>query len=203
MKNHLQMNWWKYLLIILLPVIMWCSIFNAMTASHTTERVNVLYLGEGLDSATLQQQLAEALPQLTRQAISAVAVDTMVLRDNYSGTLLTARCFDYDILILQQDYMAENIGQGVFTRLTQQMLSQFPNARLYTEQTEDAGALAFGFVLYDGQGESPFARCYTGSQNCYLFISPYSENFDGLNESGAAGNDAALKAAQYLMGETP
>jgi hypothetical protein len=26
MKNHLQFNWWKYLVILLIPIIVWCSI---------------------------------------------------------------------------------------------------------------------------------------------------------------------------------
>lgn len=199
MRNHLQFNWWKYLAVIVLPVILWCSVFSAIAEPNSDQQVNVLYVGESLDTQSLRQQLADAMPQLTQQQIKSVAVDTALLDGSSYNALLTARCFDYDILILEESSLQKNTGQTVFTRLTSKLLEQFPNTPHYTEEVEDGGTLAFGLVLYDGTAENTFSACYTGSQTCYLFISPYSVNFDTLNENGTAGNDAALKAAQYLL----
>lgn len=70
--------------------------------------------------------------------------------------------------------------------------------RLYQEDVTDAGVLTYGFQL-DPAAQNPFAAHYNGSEKCCLFVSPYSVNFNALNEYGTAGNDGALKAAQYLL----
>ncbi len=203
MKNHLQWNWWKYLMVILLPTVIWCSVFQALAQPGKEQQVKLLYFGENLDAQALQQQLAEALPGLTDQQLRSVTVDTAQPEEKSYASLLRARCYEYDLILLEESWLRENLGQSIFVRLTEPMQAQFPNAQPYTEQTEDGDILTYGFVLYDIQNRNNFASCYSGSQRCYLFISPYSVNFDGLNENGTAGNDGALKAAQYLLEMTP
>lgn len=199
MKNHLQFNWWKYLVIILVPTILWCSIFSALKKPDPHQRVHILYIGENLDAEGLQTELNKALPSLTSQQLKAVTVTVAPPGETAYGTL-EVRCFDYDILIFEESSMPKNVGQAVFVRLTDGLLQQFPNAKLYQENVEDAGILTYGFLPEAG---SRFAAHYTGKQPCYLLISPRSENFDTLNENGRAGNDAALRAAQYLLEITP
>lgn len=195
MKNHLQYNWWKYLAILLIPIILWCSVFSAMRKPAPDQRVHILYIGSGLDAEGLQAQLANALPDLTSQQLKAVTV-TVASPGETAYSTLEVRCFDYDILIFEQSSMPENVGQAVFVRLTDSMLSQFPDATLYQEDVSDAGILTYGFQLH---ADTRFAKHYASDQTCYLFISPWSENFDALNENGRAGNDAALRTAQYLL----
>ncbi len=197
MKNHLQFNWWKYILIFLIPVILWCSVFSALKAPDPHQRVHILYIGSSLDAEGLQAQLADALPDLTQQQLKAVTV-TVASPGELSYSTLEVRCFDYDILVFEESSMPKNVGQAVFVRLTDELIEQFPSAALYQEDVADAGVLTYGFQI-DCTGHSPFAAHYSGRENCYLFVSPQSVNFDTLNENGRAGNDGALKAAQYLL----
>lgn len=195
MKHHLQFNWWKYLLLLLIPIIFWCSVFGAMKKPAAHQRVHILYIGSNLDAEGLQTQLQSAYPDLTDQQLKAVTV-TVAVPGESSYIALEARCFDYDILIFEQSSMPENVGQAVFVRLTDDLVAQFPEAALYQEDVADAGILTYAFRL---EKNSRFGAHYTGSEPCYLFISPQSKNFDTLNENGRAGNDAALRLAQYLL----
>ena len=195
MKHHLQFNWWKYLLILLIPILIWCSVFDALKKPAPDQRLHILYIGESLDAEALQTELINALPSLTLQQLKAVTV-TVAGPGETAYSTLEVRCFDYDILIFEESSMPKNVGQAVFVRLTDQLLQQFPDTTLYQEDVVDAGSLTYGFLLPSG---SRFAEHYSGSQTCCLFISPRSENFDTLNENGRTGNDAALKAVQYLL----
>lgn len=195
MKNHLQFNWWKYLVIILIPIILWCSIFSALKKPDPDQRVHILYIGEHLDTEALQTELKNVLPSLTAQQLKAVTV-TVAPPGEAAYSTLEVRCFDYDILIFEESSMPKNVGQAVFVRLTDELLKQFPDAKLYQEDVPDAGILTYALQFQAG---TRFAEYYTGDQTCYLFVSPRSENFDTLNENGRAGNDGALKAAQYLL----
>lgn len=197
MRNHLQYNWWKYLIVIFIPIILWCSIFSSLKAPAPEQRVHILYVGSDLDTQKLQDQLAAALPGLTSQQLKAITVTTADTQ-TLSYSTLDVRCFDYDILIFQESSMPENVGQAVFVRLTDALLEQFPQGIFYQENVADAGILTYGFVISPAD-HTPFADCYTGTENCFLFISPRSVNFDALNENGRAGNDGGLKAAQYLL----
>lgn len=198
MKNHLQFYWWKYLALALLPILLWTGVFQLLAQPKANERVHVLYIGSDLDTIHLQQELKAILPGMTEQELFSVAVDSEAIPKEQFFNTLTARCFDYDLIIIQESYMRRNIGQAVFVRLLPELTEQLPNALPYREQAEDT-LLTFGYVLYDGQGENRFSQSYYGKEKCYAFISPESVNFDTLNEKGSAGDDAALKALQYLM----
>ena len=201
MRSHLQYSWWKYLAIVLIPVIVWSSIFNILRTPDPDQRVHILYVGSHLDTQVLQSKLSAVLPGLTSQELKSVTVTTADT-EAMSYSTLDARCFDYDILIFEESYMPEKVGQAVFVRLTDALLKQFPQAVYYQEDVEDAGILTYGFCISPTE-HTPFTDCYSGTQRCYLFVSPRSVNFDTLNENGRAGNDGALKAAQYLLEKTP
>ena len=197
MRNHLQYNWWKYIIIIIFPIFLWTGIFSSLKAPDPDERVHILYVGQGLDTQQLQTRLTTVLPQRTTQQLKSITVTTADAA-SLSYSTLDVRCFDYDILIFQESSMPENVGQAVFVRLTEDLLAQFPQGISYVETVADAGVLTYGFAIAPGD-HTPFTNYYTGTEKCYLFISPRSVNFDALNENGSAGNDAGLKAAQYLL----
>ena len=197
MRNHLQFHWWKYAIVILLPIILWTSIFSSLKAPAPEQRVHILYVGQSLDTERLQNQLTAALPELTTQQLKAVTVTTADTTP-LSYDTLDVRCFDYDILLFEESSMPENVGQAVFVRLTEALLAQLPDTRVYQEDVAEAGVLTYGFVI-SPNAQTRLSDCYRGNQNCYLFISPRSVNFDTLNENGRAGNDAGLKAAQFLL----
>lgn len=202
MRNQFQFTWWKYLFAILIPIALWCSIFDILAQPAKHERLNILYVGSNLDSISLQQEITSILPELTDQPIKSVCVDAVSSEEMESASVLTARTFEYDILIFEESSKISNMGQNVFASLSDELISHFPDTPLYTENTE-VGPLTYGLILFDGTSANRFSACYSGKETCYLFISPKSENFDTLNQNGEAGNDAALKTAQYLLELTP
>ena len=196
MRRHLQYNWWKYLLVVLLPVIIWLTVFAQMAKPASNTRLRVLYVGDGLDPSGFQQELTLQLSELSTQVLQEIAV-TQVSPVGISYTeYLTARCFDYDLLILSPDWCPEGIGRAVFSRIPTALLSSFPSSDVYTEVVEKSD-LPYAFVLPE---TSPF---YSFSSDkgrpCLLFPSPESVNLDGKNEKGNLGDDAALQAMRYLL----
>lgn len=196
MKRHLQYNWWKYLLAILLPLIIWSTVFEQMSKPANNARLRVLYVGDGLDPSGFQQELTLQLSELSTQVLQEIAV-TQVSPVGISYTeYLTARCFDYDLLILSPDWCPEGIGQAVFSRIPPALLDSFPSSDVYTEVVEKSD-LPYAFVLPE---TSPF---YSFSSDrgrpCLLFPSPESVNLDKKNGKGDLGDDAALQAMRYLL----
>ena len=196
MRRHLQYNWWKYLLVVLLPIIIWLTVFEQMAKPANNARLHILYVGKGLDSQSLQQELTHQLTQMSKQVLQEIAV-TQVSPVGISYTeYLTARCFDYDLLILSPDWCPEGIGQAVFSRIPPALLDSFPSSDVYTEVVEKSD-LPYAFVLPE---TSPF---YSFSSDrgrpCLLFPSPESVNLDKKNGKGDLGDDAALQAMRYLL----
>lgn len=179
MRRHLQYNWWKYLLVVLLPIIIWLTVFEQMAKPANNARLHVLYVGKGLDSQSLQQELTHQLTQMSKQVLQEITV-TQVSPVGISYTeYLTARCFDYDLLILSPDWCPEGIGQAVFSRIPPALLDSFPSSDVYTEVVEKSD-LPYAFVLPE---TSPF---YSFSSDrgrpCLLFPSPESVNLDKKTE---------------------
>lgn len=191
MKQYLQYNWWKYLAIILIPIMLWCSIFEILQKPAAHQRMRILYIGENLDAAALQQKLSSALPTLTDQPLREIRVKN---EQHCDSTMLTARCFEYDLILIEASCLPEKAGQRVFGELTPELLSLFSAAPLYEEAVENAKK-NYGFLMEPDE-KSVFSSCYSGKNTCYLFFSPESVNCN------PDGNNAALKAAYYLMEST-
>lgn len=196
MKRHLQYNWWKYLLVILLPVIIWSTVFEQMAKPASNARLRVLYVGDELDSSGFQQELTLQLSELSTQLLQEITI-TQVSPVGISYTeYLTARCFDYDLLILSPDWCPEGIGQAVFSRIPTALLASFPSSDVYTEVVEESD-LPYAFVLPETSSFYSFSS--DKERPCLLFPSPESVNLDEKNGKGNPGDDAAFQAMRYLL----
>ncbi|MCQ2419172.1 MAG: hypothetical protein MJ085_05230 [Clostridia bacterium] len=195
MKRHLQYHWWKYLLAVLLPVILWCVIFNAVTKPKQNEALRVLYIGDNLDTQRLQDELKAALPQMTDQSLLEITVAQSRPNGLALGELLTARQFEYDILILAQKDCPETVGQSFFSPLPVDAVSSITP---YTESVEGK-TVSYGIVLSE---KTRFASCLTEPADCILFFSRESVNLAGKNGKGNKQDNAALCAAVFLLEET-
>lgn len=202
MNRHLQLNWWKYAAVAFAAIALWCGIFSSLSSPAQNEQLSILYMGDALDADGLQAYLQAAMPSITQQTIRKVRVTATVPDGMNSKSLLMTYCASYDLIIIQQSHLAPNVGQTIFARLTEDMLSCFPDAKTYTEPVE-GGTLPFGLVLYDGSHQNNFSAFCAGAECCYLFFSPYSVNFDGLNEYGQAGNDAGIATVQLFLEHSP
>lgn len=183
MKRYWQYNWWKYVAVILLPIILWTTLFDILKQPAPEERLRILYIGESLNTAALEEELAAWLPDHTAQKLKEISVNTEQRCDT---TLLTARCFEYDIIIIENPHLPQNVGRQVFSSLSEHR--QFPNAALYYEEEIPCG------YLLEAETSTGFSAHYAGQNTCCLFFSPESVNCDP-----EAGTDAALQAAKYLL----
>lgn len=199
MKQHLQYHWWKYLLAAILPLILWYSLFSLLLKPARNAQLRILFVGEGIHTQALEEDLAQALPSLSCQTLEEITVTQSLPSAVSYHEFLTARNFDYDILILTESYMRESIGQNFFSRLPQSLSALFPDTARYTEVIEGTD-LAYALIPSEG---ARFGTFYTGSERCYLFFSPESVNLGPANKNGITADDAAVKAAQYLLEVTP
>lgn len=198
LKSHMQYHWWKYLLVILTSVMVWCMVFNALAQPADNEKLKVLFVGEKLDTAGLEQAITALLPEVTEQAVRQVEVTQTVIEGQAAYQVLEMRTYEYDIVIISQSYLQENMGLSLFSgAMTAQMQQYFSGVPLYTELREQE-QVPSGFLLEAGAGA--FGTYYAGQEQCYLFPSPQSVNFDRLNGQGQAGDDCALRIMAYLMG---
>lgn len=202
MKNHLQFSWWKYLLVLLIPAVIWSSVFKALAEPKPDERVGVLYVGQSLNAALLQQQLTDALPELSDQPLLEVTVTQTEIPELSYRNVLVSRTFEYDIMIIEESSLQPGGNQMIFGTLPDALQESFPGGIFYTEDAGEGEMLPVGMILDPGV-KTRFSACYTGDQRCYLFFSPESVNFDTRNGNGNPGNDAALQATYYLLERTP
>lgn len=184
MKRHLQYNWMKYLAVLLLPLLVWPTAFHLREQQLQDRQLSILFVGEGLDCAQLQDTLAGQLHTAVRvtQAVPGILP---------YHEFLTAQCFSYDILVLSEDWMQESVGQRFFSRVPDALAARFPDAQPYQETVEGT-PLLFGYVLEDS---AQFSACLSGTVRCYLFFSPESSRL-------GADDDVAVQAAQFLLEET-
>lgn len=183
---HLQYSWWKYLLLVVVTVCVWCGVFSSLAKPAANTRVGVLYLGEKLDVQMLQQELQTTLLPELSGAIRAITVEAAVFPDEMFEQLLLAKTYEYDLILISESYMRENIGQEYFLRLS-------------TEQ------LPGGYIYYcemAGQSEKPYGILLPNEEEvCYAFISPLSVNVYPLNDQSKEGDRGALEVLEYLLNE--
>lgn len=196
LKRHMQYNWWKYLLVILAAIILWCTVFRALAQPKDNEKLNVLFVGEGLDTKKLEQTVTGMLPQLTDQFVRQVKVTQTRLEGREAYEILQMRTYEYDIVIISQSCLQENMGNALFSgAMTEKMQAHFAGVQFHAEPQGER-MVPSGIVL---DPDSGFCAFYNGQETCYLFASPQSVNFDGLNGLGQAGDDCALRIMEYFV----
>lgn len=201
MKKHLRRNWWKYLAMIVLPVIVWSTVFSLRSRPDDRERLRILFVGEGLNTAALQADLQAALPSLTTQTVREITVTQEIPESTAYGEWLISRQFSYDILIFSEPWCTENMGQNFFSRLSNSLRSGFSGTETYCE-TVDAVALPYALVLSGAEMQTRFCTYFEAEKpTCFLFFSPESVNLGAENGKGEQTDDAAIAAAHYLSEE--
>lgn len=200
MKKYLRSNWWKFLAVLILPVIIWTTVFSLQSRPDGNERLRILLVGEGADTAALQADLEAALPSLTAQTLREITVNQELPGNGVSyGEWLISRQFSYDILIVSEPWRMENMGQNFFSRLRDTLVSRFSSVPQYSE-TADGNTLSYALVLTGAETRlGSYLEAKDGAW--LLFFSPESVNLAGENGKGDRADDAAIAAAQYLSEE--
>lgn len=196
MPGHLQYDWWKYIAALLIPLVLWGSVFSIVAKPKANERLNVLFLGEGLHAETLQEDLTARIKDCTQQNIKSVQVSVAKFeKDNFSQQLIAAT-YSYDIIIIGQSQMTETIGQDYFQVLPEEFRSEWDS--VYEEKIQDQ-QLTFGVVMWDDNVNNTFGKYYDGLERCFAFISPQTHNLYPFSKQSKQGDDAAVVALRWLM----
>lgn len=199
LSGHLQYHWWQYLVYTIVVIFLWCTVFQVLAQPANHEAIRILFVGEYWDTQALADEIHTHLQQTTAQPISAVEIDIEAQKTDQLLPILIAKQYYYDLIIVSEPWMQENIGQNAFgLPIPDQITEGHPAWDYYTELLEQT-AYPFAVALYKGTESNHFSAHYTGSENCYLFLSNQSVNCDQLNGQGQPGYDAAIKTLEYLL----
>ena len=201
--SHFQYHWIKYILIIVLPIILWTSIFDILAEPADSERFRIYFIGEGLNCEDLSAHIENQIPFLTEQAsrIREVSVSSSIVPDETASSVAMARSYDYDLIIIPESFMSKNIGQANFNALDTQLVDELLSSVTYYTEPFYEEERSYGMVLFDGQQNNVFSEYYNGTETCYVFFSSHSVNLGQLNTTGNTEDDVALTVLDYLLSE--
>lgn len=196
-KSHLQYHWWKYASVLIVSVILWCSVFNSLAKPAQNECLNILFVGDGLNAEHMKETVETKLLQLTEQNVKQIKVSQLSISGQDLLQVLQSRFYEYDLVIISQSYMQDNMGGALYYECMKSTLCErFADYDFYAEIGQDDAAL-YGVQLMTGRGA--FWDFYNGSEICYCFPSPNSVNFAGLNGKGNQNDNCALVIMEYLI----
>ena len=195
---HLQYSWWKYLLVAMLSITIWCIVFDALSAPKKNQQIRITCIGDDFACSQLQTALEQELPKKTSQRIRKIAVESPINGESTDYfTVMTTRAHGADLIIAAESAMTEIFGQSYFKPLPVEKLPEsLQGLSYYTENGE-----VYGILLYDGTTQNRFSQFYSGSERCYVFITHKSENAAGILGVGNETDDAALRCIEYLLEE--
>lgn len=193
--SHLQYNLWIYLLIALLAIVFWVTVFGSLASPEDNEKITILYFGSDLDSNALQEDISEKISLLTEQNIKQVSIDAVDTR-NYQliHQLLPTRIYDTDLIIISQSVVEETSCKTFFPSIPVERMNGLNIGEYYYEDEQP-----YGILLNGGNGENNFSAFYSGDERYYVFFSSSSVNLNRLFSVGEYGDDAALAVLKYLL----
>ena len=190
-KTFFRYFYWLYILILILTISIWTTIFDNLAKNKPYEEINIIYFGSDLAVDELKSDL-EYFTSSFEQEIKAVNIEVRKIEDSFFTTLLTTKITVNDIVLISEEYMNDYIGASYFRTLINLNIEA-----KYYEESE----IKYGIVVYDDEiKETKFSEYYSGDKSIYLFLSPNSVNLGMLYNNGEKENDAAIKVAEYLVG---
>ena len=193
---YLHYHWWKYVLLTVLSVAVWTSVFDTLAKPAKNEKVEIVFFGDGLDVAALHADLSNAVGSLTEQEIAHIDVSETFADYQHLGQILMARSYDCDLLILPAELVDRLSAYGFFMPLPETPR----DIPVYTQE-KDGETVAYGLEIYKTGKQNRFSSFCSAEQTYYVFLSKESINLAGLNGNGVQTDDAALRILEYLMEE--
>lgn len=194
--THLQYHWWQYVLLAVLSVMIWTAVFDGLAKPARNEKVGIVFFGDTLDVTALHTDLTDAIDSLTQQEIAYIDVSQTIADRTHLATLLVARTYDYDLLVLTAEAVDMLSAYGFFSPLP----DNWKDIPTYSQE-KDGTSVAYGLEIYRPGSQNRFSSFCSGEQTYYVFLSKESVNLAGLNGNGAPSDDAALRMLEYLLEE--
>lgn len=195
--THLHYHWWKYVLLAVLSVIIWTSVFDTLAKPARNEKVGIVFFGDALDVPALHAELSAAIGNLTQQEIGYVDVSQTFADAEHLGSILMARAYDYDLLVLTAETVDMLSAYGFFSPLP----DDWKDTPTYCQETNGVST-AYGLEIYRPGSQNRFSAFCSANETYYVFLSKESVNLAALNGNGIANDDAALQVLNYLLEET-
>ena len=196
LSTHLSYNWWKYVLLTVLSILIWTTVFDNLAKPAKNEKVGIVFFGDSLDVAALHADLTAAVDGLTEQKIAYVDVSQTFADDSHLGQILMARTNDCDLLILPAALVDKLSAYGFFMPLP----DTFQGIPTYSQE-KDGESVAYGLEIYRPEKQNRFSAFCSGGETYYVFLSKESVNLANLNGKGTKADDAALQILNYLLEE--
>lgn len=194
--EHFRNCFWIYLMIVLLVVAFWTTVFDNLASPASNEKVSIFFIGPGLDSSALEQALFAQIQDLTQQPIRQITVDAINTMDQTAAVqLLSTRIYDIDLIILPGEMLKDFPVSTFFPEIPQEKLALYLSQPRYFCEAE----VPYGILLYDAEENSRFGKFCVGNDDYYAFFSSRSVNLGGLLGTGEMQNDAALAILKYLL----
>lgn len=194
--SHLHYHWWKYVLLTVLSIMVWTSVFDTLAKPAKNEKVGIAFFGDGLDATALHTDLCAVIDDLTQQEIAYIDVSQTFADYEHLGQVLMARAYDCDLLILSAEQVDMLSAYGFFMPL-----SDVPKDIPTYSQEKDGETVAYGLKIYSPGCQNRFSAFCSGEQTYYVFLSKESVNLACLNGNGTQTDDAALQILKYLLEE--
>ena len=194
--THLQYHWWQYVLLTVLSIMIWTAVFDGLAKPARNEKVGIVFFGDTLDVTALHTDLTDAIDSLTQQEIAYIDVSQTIADRTHLATLLVARTYDYDLLVLTAEAVDMLSAYGFFSPLP----DNWKDIPTYSQE-KDGTSVAYGLEIYRPGSQNRFSSFCSGEQTYYVFLSKESVNLAGLNGNGAPSDDAALRMLEYLLEE--
>lgn len=196
-NNYLSYNWWAYVAIVLVVVILWLSVFTVLAKPSPNEKLHISFVGTDFYNDSLETQLKKVVPTLSSQEIKSLYVESVYSDNTYIlSQIVTTRCIgDTDFLIYTRDLITDEMGRSLFAPLSIE-----DTRRLFGDvEVLEFENKVYGILVFDGNNSNNFSKYYNGEEKCYLSFTPVSENIAGLNNKGNQSDDIALKVVQWLL----
>ena len=194
--THLHYHWWKYVLLISISVMLWSWVFDTLAKPAKSEKIGIVFFGEGLDTQALHADLWAAMDDLTQQEIRFVDVSQTFADRDHLGQILMARTYDSDLLILPAELVDNLSAYGFFMPL-----ENVPKGIATYSQKKGGESVVYGLEIYSSGNQNRFSAFCSDEQTYYVFLSKESVNLAGLNGNGSQTDDAALQILTYLLEE--
>lgn len=195
-RNHLIYNWWKYVAVAVAVIAIWVYLFGVLAKPKENEKIKITFVGNDLKNVLMQEDILNDIDKLQgKQNIKEVGVECLYSEDSFTlNTILSTRVLsDTDIVILKQSTLENFEAESYFVDLSSSAVTE----NFGDVQTFEKNGKIYGIKL---NGDNAFKKYYDGKEDCYLFITPVSVNFGGINGNGNNEDSVCINLVNYLLG---
>ena len=113
--SYFQYNWIKYLIIIILPLVLWLIVYSDIDQVKYDESVRILYIGDDLDKEMLQEKISSNINSITSQELKYVSVMTYSADKEVVYEYLRNKVYSVDIVIIENEYLDKEVISQIFS----------------------------------------------------------------------------------------